>query len=67
MTTTELKKQLREAVANYMSSEGCSCCRDVDGHKQHEEKLAKLLGVKKYSDGSGYDFSKHKTKKSDQK
>ena len=53
--------EIRQAVADYMSSEGCSCCRDIDGHNLHKEKLAKLLGIKKYSDGSGYDFSKHTT------
>ncbi len=55
--------KLREAVANYMSTEGCSCCRDNEGHKQNTEALAKLLKVPKYSDGSGYDFGKFKTKK----
>lgn len=57
-----LKKKLREAVANYMWSEGCSCCEGQD-HQKHREEIAKLLGVKKYSDGSEYNFSKYKTKK----
>lgn len=55
-----LKKQLREAVANYMYSEGCSCCRGND-HDAHAEALAKLLSVKKYSDGSGFDFYSYRT------
>ncbi len=55
------KKQLREAVANYMYSEGCSCCRGND-HDTHGEALAKLLSVKKYSDGSGFDFYSYRTK-----
>lgn len=55
--------EIREAVANYMRSEGCSCCRDYDAHKEHEARLAKLLNVKMYSDKSGYDFSKHCTEK----
>lgn len=55
-----LKKQLREAVANYMWSEGCSCCRGSD-HDAHAEALAKLLSIKKYSDGSGYDFYSYRT------
>lgn len=58
----KLKKQLRQLVANYMASEGCSCCQNRDGHTEDKEALAKLLNVKKYSDGSGYDFKKHKTK-----
>lgn len=58
----ELKKKLREAIANYMSSEGCSCCQNIDAHKEHTEQLAKILNVRKYKDGSGYNFSKYKTK-----
>lgn len=57
----ELLKQLRQAVADYMYSEGCSCCRDIDAHKLHEERLGKLLKVPKHKDGSGYDFSKFRS------
>lgn len=53
-----LVQEIRTAVANYMKSEGCSCCRDYKGHKEHEAKLAKLLRVPAYEDGSGYDFGK---------
>lgn len=55
-------KAIRRAVADYMSSEGCSCCRDIDAHYRHAGELAKLLRVKKYSDGSGYDFTAYRTK-----
>lgn len=55
-------KKLKTVIANYMSSEGCSCCQDTEAHKKHEEELAKLLGVEKYEDGSGYDFSKYRSK-----
>jgi len=51
---------LRTAVADYMHSEGCSCCQG-DDHDMHTEVLAKLLGVELYSDGSGYCFSPYKT------
>lgn len=61
MTPAERKK-IRTAVADYMGSEGCSCCRDVDGHEVHKAALAKLLNVPKYSDGSGYNFEKFRTK-----
>jgi hypothetical protein len=57
------KKEVRQAIADYMRSEGCSCCQDRDSHIKHKERLAKLLRVSKYSDGSGYDFSKYQTKK----
>ena len=56
------RRILRRAVADYMRSEGCSCCQDIDGHNKHKEALAKLLHVKKYSDGSGYDFGRYRTK-----
>ena len=58
----DFKKKLRVAVSNYMRSEGCSCCQDREAHTKNTEVLGELLGVKKYSDNSGYDFSKHQTK-----
>jgi len=48
---------IRQAVADYMQSEGCGCCRDYDAHEKHTERLAELLDVAPYADGSGYDFS----------
>lgn len=60
MTRTERKK-LRTAIADYMQSEGCACCRNIKAHKEHEEALAKLLKVPKYKDQSGYDFNKFAT------
>lgn len=53
---------IRQAVANYMGSEGCSCCQDIDKHKEHKARLGELLNVPKYSDGSGYDFLKFRSK-----
>jgi len=53
---------IRTAVADYMRSEGCSCCRNIEAHREHEATLAKLLRVPKYSDGSGYDFEPFRTK-----
>ena len=49
---------VRRAVANYMRSEGCSCCRNNDAHEKHAARLAALLQVPKYSDGSGFNFGK---------
>lgn len=63
MKDSELLKQLRQAVADYMQSEGCSCCRDDEAHTEHEERLGQLLHVKKYKDGSGYDFRSYRSKK----
>jgi methionine aminopeptidase len=52
---------IRRAVAYYMLSEGCSCCRDIEKHKENTARLAKLLRVPKYSDGSGYNFVRFRT------
>lgn len=53
--------EIRRAVADYMQSEGCSCCRNVDDHDAHKATLGQMLRVSKYSDGSGYDFSLYRT------
>lgn len=55
---TKETKKIRKAIANYMRSEGCSCCQDVDAHKEHTKILAKLLNVPMYKDKSGYNFHK---------
>ena len=60
---TKCKKKVRRLIADYITSEGCSCCSDVDSHKKHLKKLAKLLNVPQYHDGSGYDFGMFETKK----
>jgi hypothetical protein len=54
-------KEIRQAVADYMYSEGCSCCRDKDAHEINAARLAKLLKVPMYDDKSGYDFSKFRS------
>lgn len=56
-----LKEQLRKAVADYMRSEGCSCCQDVEAHRRHTKRLAELLDVPAYDDNSGYNFSQFKS------
>lgn len=53
-------EKIRRAVANYMQSEGCSCCRGKD-HDKHAARLAKLLDVPEYEDGSGHDFGRYAT------
>jgi hypothetical protein len=57
-TVDQLQDEVRAAVADYMRSEGCSCCQDIEAHREHKKKLAELLDVPAYADGSGYDFSK---------
>lgn len=52
---------VRRAVADYMQSEGCGCCRDVDAHREHTARLAALLEVPMYADKSGYDFARYRS------
>lgn len=54
--------KIRQAVADYMGSEGCTCCQNIESHKLHRDVLGKLLHVAKYEDGSGYDFNRYRTK-----
>lgn len=55
--------EIRRAVADYMDSEGCSCCQDVEAHKKNTATLGKMLNVQKYVDSSGYDFRRFRTPK----
>ncbi len=64
MTKQELM-HLRQAIADYMRSEGCDCCGDRDAHIRHKARLATLLKVPKYADGSGYDFGRFCTPEAD--
>lgn len=50
------RKEILRAVADYMQSEGCSCCRSDDRHEEAKNRLAKLLGVPMHKDKSGFDF-----------
>lgn len=60
--TRKERKDIRQAVADYMHSEGCGCCSDREAHKVHEAVLGKLLKVSMYADGSGYNFGKFRSK-----
>jgi len=55
-------EEIRTLIADYMYSEGCQCCQDVDAHEKTEKKIAELLNVEMYKDESGYDFSKYRSK-----
>ena len=54
-------RKIRRAVADYMGSEGCTCCQDVEAHRAAQKVLAKLLKVPMYSDKSGWNFAKFRT------
>ena len=55
--------EIREAFANYFTTEGCSCCRDSVNHDIAEKKLGELLNADKYEDESGFDWYKYRTNK----
>ena len=63
MEKTVSLEEVRRVIADYMWSEGCSCCQNVEDHDREKLELAKLLKVEPYSDGSGADFSIYRTKK----
>lgn len=52
---------IRTALADYMYSEGCGCCRDDGAHNEAAKRLGKLLRVPKYKDGSGHDFDRYRS------
>lgn len=59
----EFRAKVRTLVADHFYSEGCGCCRDDAEHTRTSNELGKLLKTPKYKDGSGYDFSKFRSKK----
>jgi hypothetical protein len=61
MSKNNVLVETRKAFADYKYSEGCSCCRRIEAHKEAEKRLARLLRVPMYKDRSGYDFEKFKT------
>ncbi len=52
--------KIRQAVADYMASEGCGCCERAE-HSEQVDIIAKILDVPRYGDGSGWDFSRFET------
>lgn len=59
----KFKIAIREAIADYMQSEGCSCCQNIEAHEKHKKRLGKLLNVSMYEDKSGYNFRKYRSEK----
>jgi hypothetical protein len=60
MDNAKKLKEIRNALADYMASEGCGCCRNQGAHTEAATRLAKLLRVPKY-DGGGHQFAKFKS------
>lgn len=61
-----LLKEVRQAFARYRRAEGCSCCRDTEGHELNTDRMAKALHIPKYSDKSGWDFDRYTNRKTPQ-
>lgn len=55
-------EQIRTALADYIASEGCSCCQNKEAHDEAAARLAALLDVPAFTDGSGFDFWKFRGK-----
>lgn len=49
-------QEVKKAFSDYVKSEGCSCCCDIDAHNEASIRIGELLGFEKYEDGSGYNF-----------
>ncbi len=62
--TRAQKTALRRAIADYMQSEGCSCCSDYEAHEKHNHVLGELLGIRPLKERGDiyYDFTKFRTK-----
>jgi len=58
----EFKKEVRELIANYMRSEGCSCCSDSEAHYINKKLLGELLDCGKYDGEDDYNFHQYATK-----
>ena len=57
----DFKKEVRELIANYMRSEGCTCCQDIEEHKKVKRRLGKLLDCGKYDGEDEYNFYQYVT------
>lgn len=50
------RERIRHLVARYIRTEGCSCCQDVDAHREAGDALGAALGALRFSDDSGVDW-----------
>ena len=57
----DIKTRIRNLIADYMQSEGCLFAEIPKDGSDSRKKLAELLDVPKYGDGSGYNFNKFAT------
>ena len=57
--TKKERDEIRNALADYMFAEGCSCCRDYEGWEVARARLGDLLGVP--AEEGWHDFSQFRT------
>jgi len=60
---TKLRDQLRVAVADYMYSEGCSCCQNEELHREDTKLLGELLDVPKFAESDVPNFRMFRSRK----
>ena len=58
----EFKKEILELIANYMRSEGCTCCQNREEHEDVKRRLGELLDCGKYDGEDEYNFNQYTTK-----
>lgn len=63
MTGRARPSEIRRLVADLLGAAGCGCCRDNAGYEAAKTRLAAILRVPKYPDGSGHDFNQFRTSK----
>jgi hypothetical protein len=62
LVSGSLLEEIRQAFADYYASEGCSCCQNIEPHKEASLRLGKLLGAEMYDDNSVVDWYKYRSK-----
>lgn len=55
---SKYRDEVRQAFADYVASEGCSCCRNTEAHEESFDTIAMLLNIPRYKDGSGWNVYK---------
>lgn len=59
----KLLEKLRITFADYVTSEGCGCCKNNILNDKASLKLGKSLDAEMYKDNSGVNWNKYKSNK----
>ena len=49
-------QKIKQALVQYINSEGCGCCENDDEHEAAEKTLAELFDVPRHSNNLHYDW-----------